>query len=79
MEWISVKDKSPGPGRYWVSMRHDRSGKRKHLSKKYYSGYWSMTRNEKHGGWRITHWMPLPEPPEDRANRQGLEPDDGYT
>ena len=65
-EWISVKDKLPTkPGEYIVAFDFGRVGTnyyrtRETISYRYKDPHWAYSGNE-----YITHWMPLPEPPED--------------
>lgn len=63
-EWISVKDRMPETyGRYLVHVE-DIAGHEPQESCEYIEYYWG---NGRFTGWeifRVTHWMPLPEPPE---------------
>lgn len=57
--WIPCSERLPDmPGDYQVCTKNEYYGT-KNVSKRYFNGdYWS-------GRWtNITHWMPLPEPPE---------------
>ena len=65
MEWISVKDKMPQPGRY-VERKEKRNPFSRFMPR--------VARIEKNG-WanpiteqyisEVTHWLPLPEPPKE--------------
>lgn len=58
--WIPCSGRLPDmPGDYQVCTKNEYYGT-KNVSKRYFNGdYWS-------GRWtNITHWMPLPEPPEE--------------
>lgn len=71
MEWISIKDKLPEvrqltsgiitSDRLLIFVDGD-------ISVGYYNGsYW----NDEGNDWnyvKVTHWMPLPEPPEEKIN-----------
>lgn len=73
MRWISVKDRLPEPGSYVLVFTDDRDT---YTALYYVCGY------ENHGHWmvidrpsrfykiahKVTHWMPLPKPPEDCDN-----------
>jgi len=63
MEWISVDERFPEPGSYLVFTS---DGKRKGgiSRKKYMASGWTMKRDERALGQKVTHWMPLPPPPE---------------
>lgn len=61
--WIPCSERLPDmPGDYQVCTKNEFYGT-KNVSKRYFNGdYWS-------GRWtNITHWMPLPEPPEEEQN-----------
>jgi hypothetical protein len=66
MEWISVEDKMPEPDRL-VIVKGGVAVFRKW-------GVWITMTGRDSGKpiqWDVTHWMPLPEPPEDRWINQG--------
>ena len=64
-EWISVKDKMPQPGRYVACI----------AKRNPFSRFMPMVARIEKNGWanpiteqyisEVTHWMPLPEPPEE--------------
>lgn len=63
MSWISVKDKLPPFGQQVIVCRPDNLGKPKvEQGCRDLNGWWRVygTRTK-----RITHWMPLPEPPKE--------------
>lgn len=62
-EWVSVKDRLPErPGKYLIAcIKH---GRFREITTAMFSGYFVITGHRTH--WKITHWMPLPEPPEVR-------------
>lgn len=63
MEWISVKDRLPEPGRYVACI----------AKRNPFSRFMPMVARIEKNGWanpiteqyisEVTHWMPLPEPP----------------
>ena len=65
MEWISVKDKMPQPGRYVACI----------AKRNPFSRFMPMVARIEKNGWanpiteqyisEVTHWMPLPEPPKE--------------
>lgn len=55
-EWISVKDRLPGKDEH-VLCFCDAAGIR-------FQGIFHYTKQMKFGGIAVTHWMPLPTPPE---------------
>lgn len=72
-EWISVKDRMPEDDGYYMVYAKGYWGNNRligdlAISKfdKNYETPWGIERG-KARGWKgiITHWMPLPEPPED--------------
>lgn len=68
--WIPCSERLPDmPGDYQVCTKNEYYGT-KNVSKRYFNGVcWS-------GRWtNITHWMPLPEPPEEE--KMGLEDGNG--
>lgn len=79
MNWISVKDRLPDDGRYLVLLRSDfHKGKINYLVEiaTFYGGKFYLYVSYRDGAngdlmtvpYKIdgvTHWMPLPEPPED--------------
>lgn len=66
MKWISVNDELPKEGgRYWCYLEHQND-----LGLSYLQWNCSYNENEKRfsdkyltDGEKVTHWMPLPEPP----------------
>lgn len=64
--WIPCSERTPDmPGDYLVCTKNEYYGT-KNVSKRYFNGgCWS-------GRWtNITHWMPLPEPPEEGGTGNG--------
>ena len=59
-EWISVEERLPEPDTEVLARRS--IGMDVECYHKEAGGYWSW--DEYSGKWRVTHWMPLPEPPE---------------
>jgi len=68
VNWISVKERLPEKsGSYLVAIKRY-SGRYRVERKQYLAGYWTMKRDEVALSEKVTHWMPLPEPPkEDHA------------
>ena len=78
MNWISIKDRLPendgwylvfAPG-YWGNSRiYGLDGMAYSNFKHNYKEHWGIERGTSRG-WAgiITHWMPLPEPPEEGEN-----------
>ena len=65
MEWISVKDRLPEKEKevlvYWTNT----SQCKRHYEIIYYTGDHWFCLDDKVRPWiKVTHWMPLPEPPE---------------
>lgn len=58
--WISVKDKMPEYGRYLVTVVRDDGAVAVHTATYNDLGWWMHS-----NAGEITHWMPLPEPPEE--------------
>ena len=60
--WISVKERLPErSGKYLiVAVDH---GKIKHVTTSMFGKFFYMTGRMTH--WKVTHWMPLPEPPKE--------------
>lgn len=73
MEWISVKNRLPEEENayYLICM-----GGRTVRVGMYENGYWSycsgiyMTELAAKPGYRVTHWMPLPEPPKGEKEKE---------
>jgi hypothetical protein len=63
MNWISVKDRLPGKGPVLVYQPYN--GIRKVSLQPYHSSVWE-TKGET--GATITHWMPLPNPPQEATD-----------
>ena len=63
-EWISIKDKLPPKGKCLVAALEN--GKYYQVTVSTFTGYYfSMTGRRAY--WKVTHWMPLPEPPKEDA------------
>lgn len=66
-EWISVDERLPEPnGSYLVYVQNPDDNRRGTISRKKYMPAqrgWTMKRDERGMGLKVTHWMPLPEPP----------------
>ena len=58
--WNSVEERLPEPDTDVLTRRS--TGMGVECYHKEAGGYWSW--DEYSGKWRVTHWMPLPEPPE---------------
>ena len=58
--WISVKDRLPEYGRYLVTVAKDDGDVIAHTAAYNDLGWWMHSNVGK-----ITHWMPLPEPPKE--------------
>ena len=71
-EWISVKDKLPDAGGYVVCI----------AKRNPFSRFMPMVARIEKNGWvnpiteqyisEITHWMPLPEPPEEEKENERI-------
>lgn len=59
-KWISVKDRLPEYGRYLVTVAKDDGDVIAHTAAYNDLGWWMHSNVGK-----ITHWMPLPEPPKE--------------
>jgi len=68
-EWISVADKLPKAGTRCLSWRNDAEDKGTYyaVTTSYGPGRfgWCYAISEIKAGVEVTHWMPLPDPPED--------------
>lgn len=61
MDWINVEDRLPEEdGYYWVAEVHVEGFDRGRRT--FFNEDWSQFFVED-DEWRVTHWMPLPEPP----------------
>ncbi len=60
-KWISVKDRLPEPGSYVLVFTDDHCDYTAH-----YDGYWWLS-GKPALSYKVTHWMPLPEPPKEEA------------
>ena len=58
-KWISVKDRLPNSGTGVLVFTDDYCAYTAH-----YDGYWWLS-GEPTLSYNVTHWMPLPEPPEE--------------
>lgn len=69
MEWISVKDKMPTYGEYLVYIKDKRADTSAIVVALYLedADKWKLSQAFPILG-DITHWMPLPAPPESREN-----------
>ena len=76
MEWISVKDKMPQPGRYVACI----------AKRNPFSRFMPMVARIEKNGWanpiteqyisEVTHWMPLPKAPETKKDEEGITNDE---
>lgn len=64
MEWISVSDRLPDKFGTYIVAAHDGS-KMRVTFMKYQSRAKQFDKTGRTAYWRITHWMPLPEPPKE--------------
>ena len=65
-QWISVEDRLPERIGYTIVLLDDRQLRHRRVSFAKYqnvSKRWELTGRRSY--WRVTHWMPLPEPPEE--------------
>ena len=75
MKWIPVTERLPdemsktlsgleGGERVLIYLKEKNMAYNSNVSARYYDGDWFLD----HGGWamgnQVTHWMPLPDPPE---------------
>ena len=70
MEWISVKDRLPEPGRYVACI----------AKRNPFSRFMPMVARIEKNGWanpiteqyisEATHWLPMPEPPKEEKRRE---------
>ena len=61
-EWISVKDALPNVGTRNLTVRYDYVTNTQFCDLLLYDGFWWNGLIK--GDFAVTHWMPLPEPPE---------------
>ena len=62
MDWINVKDRLPEENGSYLTYRGEGYSAGPRIDRKRFTnGVWSRKRCEG----KITHWMPLPEPPEE--------------
>lgn len=65
-EWITVKDRLPETNRTVLVYMPELFN---NIRTAFYARYWSENDEDWHEGWStnmtVTHWMPLPEPPEE--------------
>ena len=66
-EWISVEDRLPDKGQYVISCLVAIDGSWKHVGCDVYfgDGRWAMIMPNECEEMKVTHWMPLPEPPKE--------------
>ena len=60
-EWISVNDRLPEHGKRYLI--YAKSGKERKISITAFYGHFVLTGRMAY--WCVTHWMPLPEPPQE--------------
>lgn len=60
--WISVKDRLPDVRGNFLVVAIE-AGKYIHITLSEFSKYFIMTGRRSY--WKVTHWMPLPEPPKE--------------
>ncbi len=69
-EWISVKDRLLRTNRTVLVYMPERFNS---IQTAFYDRYWGEDDEDWHEGWStnttVTHWMPLPEPPESEARK----------
>ena len=66
-DWISVNDRLPDKGSNVISCLEACDGSWKHVGCDVYfgDGRWAMILPEESNDMKVTHWMPMPEPPEE--------------
>lgn len=63
-EWISVKERLPEQaGKYLIAALEQ--GKYTHITTVYFGRHFTMTGRMAY--WKVTHWMPIPEPPKEET------------
>ena len=67
-EWVSVSESPKENGIYCVMVENHKNRKVKMRAyARYRNGRWlDLYDNWENRCWHVTHWMPLPEPPEDQ-------------
>jgi hypothetical protein len=61
-DWISVRDRLPDVRGNFLVVAIE-AGKYIHITLSEFSKYFTMTGRRSY--WKVTHWMPLPEPPKE--------------
>lgn len=69
--WISVKDRLPEHGKRYLIYATSESGKNNRITTAAYGGHFALSGRCAY--WKVTHWMPLPEPPTDEQRKEVRE------
>ena len=61
--WVSVKDRLPEHGKRYLIYATSGDNKNGHITTAAFSGHFALSGRCAY--WKVTHWMPLPELPEE--------------
>jgi hypothetical protein len=61
--WISVKDRLPEHGKRYLIYATSGNNKIGHITMASFGGHFALSGIRAY--WKVTHWMPLPEPPKE--------------
>lgn len=64
-KWISVKDRLPEHGKRYLIYATSEGGKNHRITTAAYGGHFALSGRCAY--WKVTHWMPLPEPPKEET------------
>lgn len=65
-DWISVKDRLPGHGKRYLVYATSGDNKIGYITTASFGGHFVLS--GKRAYWKVTHWMPLPEPPKEEKH-----------
>jgi len=65
-KWVSVKDRLPEHGKRYLIYATSEDGNEHHITIAAYGGHFALSGRCAY--WKVTHWMPLPEPPKENED-----------